>query len=102
MSLSKQEIDELVRLIGLTKDDEINCEQCLFLVAEFAEQELAGKSIPEGLRAVAHHLATCAECREEYEALQRALQNLEGDEKNFPEECPFTPDQVLDNEFWPN
>ena len=27
--------------------------------------------------AVRHHLAICTECREEYEALQRALQELE-------------------------
>ena len=77
MSLSKQEIDELMRLVGLTKDHEINCEQCLSLVAEFAEQELAGKSIPQGLKAVEHHLSICPECREEYEALQQALKGME-------------------------
>lgn len=75
--LSKQEIDGLMRLIGLTRDEEINCEQCLARVAEFAEQELAGKSIPQGLEAVQHHLALCGECREEYEALRRALETLE-------------------------
>ncbi len=73
MSLSKEEIDGLMRLIGLTKDDEIDCERCLVLVAEFAERELAGRSIPAGLEAVAHHLSVCAECREEYEALLRVL-----------------------------
>ncbi len=78
MTLSKKEIDGLMRLIGLTKDEEINCEQCLSSVAEFAEQELAGKSIPEGLKAVEHHLSICAECREEYEALQRALRGMDG------------------------
>jgi uncharacterized protein with PIN domain len=77
MLLSKNEIDALMRLIGLTKDDEINCEQCLSLVAEFAEQELTGNSIPEGLKALEHHLSICAECREEYEALQRALTDME-------------------------
>ncbi len=77
MPLSKKEIDGLMRLIGLTKDEEINCEQCLSLVAEFAEQALAGKSIPEGLKAVEHLLSVCAECREEYEALQRALKGME-------------------------
>ena len=73
MPLSKEELDGLMRLVGLTKDSEINCEQCLRLVAEFAEQAVAGKSIPEGLKAVEHHLAICTECREEYEALQEAL-----------------------------
>lgn len=76
MPLSKKEIDGLLRLIGLTQDHEINCEQCLSLIAEFAERELAGKSIPEGLKAVEHHLSICAECREEYQALQRALKGM--------------------------
>jgi uncharacterized protein with PIN domain len=78
MSLSKKQIDELMRLVGLTKHDEINCEQCLALVAEFAEQALAGKSVPEGLQAVEHHLSLCAECREEYAALKQALEDMDG------------------------
>jgi hypothetical protein len=77
MSLSKEEINDLMRLIGLTKDEEIDCERCLALVAEFAERELAGRSIPAGLEAVAHHLSICAECREEFEALLQALQAMD-------------------------
>lgn len=76
MPLSKEEIDGLLRAIGLTQDEEINCEQCLSVVAEFAEQELAGKSIPDGLKVVEHHLSICGECREEYEALQRAISSM--------------------------
>jgi uncharacterized protein with PIN domain len=78
MSLSKNELNALMRLVGLTKESEINCEQCLSLVAEFAERELAGKSIPESVRAVEHHLNVCAECREEYEVLQQVLKEMEG------------------------
>ena len=77
MRLSKKEISGLLRLIGLTKDEEINCDQCHSSVAEFAEQELAGKSIPAGLATVRRHLSICAECREEYEALQRALEDMD-------------------------
>jgi hypothetical protein len=76
MPLSIKEIDGLMRLVGLTKDDEINCEQCLAAVAEFAEQQLAGRSISEGLKAVEHHLSICGECREEYEALLGTLDSL--------------------------
>ena len=76
MTLTKKQIHELVRLIGLTKDKEINCDQCLLLVAEFAEQELAGKSLSDGLKAVEHHLSICAECREEYHVLQRAMKKM--------------------------
>ena len=78
MSLSKEEITGLLRLIGLTRDEEIDCERCLALVAEFAERELAGGSIPAGLEAVAHHLSICAECCEEYEALLQALKAMDG------------------------
>jgi hypothetical protein len=63
----------LIRLVGLTRDVELNCEQCISLVAEFADQALADRSIPEGLKVVEHHLDVCLECREEYEALREAL-----------------------------
>lgn len=70
------DIDTLMRLIDLTKDDEINCEQCLSRIAEFTESELQGKSIGEGLKAVEHHLSICLECNEEYELLHRILKKL--------------------------
>jgi hypothetical protein len=78
MSLSNEEIAELLRLIRLTRDEEINCERCLALVAEFAERELAGRSVLAGLEAVAHHLSICAECCEECEALLQALKPMDG------------------------
>jgi hypothetical protein len=77
MSLSREEIAELLRLIGLTRDEEIDCEQCLAQVAEFAERELAGRSVTDGLEAVAHHLSVCTECFEEYEALLQALKTMD-------------------------
>ncbi len=47
------------------------------LLAEFAERSLEGKPIPEALQAIQHHLAICAECQEEYEALLTALTEAE-------------------------
>ena len=78
MSLSKEEIDDLMRQISLTRDEEIDCERCLARVAEFAERELAGRSVPAGLEAVAHHLSICSECCEEYESLLQALRAMDG------------------------
>ena len=78
MALSKEEIAELLRLVGLTRDEEIDCERCLALVAEFAVRVLAGRSVPAGLEAVAHHLSICEECCEEYEALLQALKAMDG------------------------
>ena len=79
MAFSKQEIENLLRLVSHTKDAELNCEQCLALVAEFAEQHLAGQSISSGLQAVQEHLSICDECREEYEALLATLGKIDGD-----------------------
>jgi hypothetical protein len=78
MSLSKEEINDLMRLIALTKDEEIDCERCLARVAEFAERELAGRSVPAGLEAVAHHLSVCTECCEEFDVLLQALKAMDG------------------------
>jgi len=75
MALSQKETDELLRLVRLTKDEEIDCDECLSHVAELAEKVLAGRSVSAVLHAVQHHLTVCAECREEYEALQRALED---------------------------
>jgi len=82
MPLSNKELKGLLRLVGLTSDNEINCEQCLALVAEFAEHELAGKSVSESLKMVEQHLSVCSECREEYEALQRVLGDLNNEREN--------------------
>jgi hypothetical protein len=73
MALSKKEIENLMWLVGQTKESEINCEDCLSVVSEFAEQQLAGKSVSSVLKAVEHHLSIFEECREEYDALRRTL-----------------------------
>jgi len=79
MTLDKKQINGLMQLIGLTRDSEINCDQCLDLIAEFAERELAGKSVPEGLEKVEHHLSICSECCEEYRLLIHALKTMNED-----------------------
>lgn len=77
MTLSRQQIEELIKGVSLTRDEEVTCDECLGDLAEFAERMLEGKSLPDGLRAVEHHLEICAECHEEYAALLRALKQAE-------------------------
>jgi hypothetical protein len=79
MPLSKDQIDALLRLVGVTEEVELNCDQCLSLVAEFAEQQLRGQSIRTGLQAVQQHLSVCSECREEFEALRVTLVEMDCD-----------------------
>ena len=75
MKLSRQQIDCLLQMLTLTKPTELTCEECAQLLAEFAEQNLPGSSIPESLKHVEDHLELCDHCREEFEALLEALQS---------------------------
>ncbi|MCI0533670.1 MAG: hypothetical protein L0Z50_00430 [Verrucomicrobiales bacterium] len=71
--LTPKQIEAFVRMVGLTRDREFDCGECLRHVGEFAEQQLAGLPLSEALTCVEHHLSVCAECREEYQALIKIL-----------------------------
>lgn len=79
MNLTSEQIERFMRLLEVTRERELNCNECLDHVAEFAEFRLAGAEVPEALEAVEHHLSICAECREEYEVLRDALKGLDED-----------------------
>jgi bacterioferritin-associated ferredoxin len=80
MALSDDQIRALVRALIITREQEIDCSDCLDMVAEFAERELARRPIPDALETVRHHLTRCGECREEYEALFTALKRMQEQE----------------------
>ncbi len=77
MSISPDKIKALIQALALTRQEEGTCSECLRDLATFAENELQGKSVPETLQMVKHHLTLCGECNEEYEALLRALEENE-------------------------
>ena len=74
MNLSPDQIKALLKMLALTRAEESTCAECLKQMAEFAECKLQGKPVEEGLQAIEHHLAICGECKEEFEALMRALE----------------------------
>ena len=76
MKLTPEQIDGLVSALRLTRDTEVDCDECLSHVAEFAELELTGKPTPDALAVIAHHLSLCPECNEEYEKLKTAINSL--------------------------
>ncbi len=73
MTISNEQIDMMLEMLSLTNDQEEDCRGCLVKLAEFAENSLAGKSVPEGLSKIDEHLKICGECREEFETLKLAL-----------------------------
>jgi predicted anti-sigma-YlaC factor YlaD len=77
MDLSDEQIKELLGALQVTREKEIDCDECLASVAEFAECELAGKPLPRALEAVQFHLDNCEECQEEYRALFKLLDAMQ-------------------------
>ncbi len=77
MQLTAKLVKTLIEAIAATCEEESPCEDCLQRTAAFAEAELLGRSIPDAVARVRAHLDRCRECREEYEALRRALEELE-------------------------
>ena len=73
MNLSDAQIQSLLKMLALTKNQETTCDECLRHLAEFVETTLPGKTIPEGLLCIDEHLQHCGECREEFETLKLAL-----------------------------
>lgn len=77
MILTPEQVKRFLELLGNTREREMNCNECLDHVAEFAECEVAGHSVPEALKAVEHHLSICPECCEEYEILRDAIKGID-------------------------
>jgi uncharacterized protein with PIN domain len=71
--LTGEQVGGIVRMLGLTRDHEFNCSECLQHVSEFAECQIANQPVGEVIASVEQHLALCPECREEFEALMKIL-----------------------------
>jgi len=79
MALSREQINQLLRLVSTTQDDPLDCDGCLAQIAEFADTKLADRPLSEALKAVQIHLESCHCCAAEYQALLDGLRALEDD-----------------------
>jgi hypothetical protein len=82
MRFNDDQINRLLRQLSVTRDHELNCNECLVKLPEFAERELSGAGVPKVLQSVQHHLTLCGECSEEYDALLKALHGTEEGESS--------------------
>jgi hypothetical protein len=81
MELTPDILKKLIKSAQMATEHEIGCDECFDELHEFAEMELAGKSPAEAKPLVKDHLDKCGSCREEYQALLEALQNIENGQK---------------------
>lgn len=76
--LNRDELEKLMQVVSVTREDEIDCEECLQRVDRFVEMKLAGLDAEEAMPLVEDHLQKCGDCREEFEALLAAMREVEG------------------------
>ncbi len=66
---------KLLRVLSLTEDRELTCDEVEEFMDAYVELELAGEDPQKALPDVAHHLRICPECKEEHDALLKILQS---------------------------
>jgi hypothetical protein len=73
---SPEALEKMLRGLEQTRDVEITCDEVLQVLDQVAEARLRGEDVARLMPLVQHHLETCADCREELEALLRILRAL--------------------------
>lgn len=63
------EMQRLLKMLVMTDEQEIACDDVFKVLAEFGEMAQRGENVAEMMPLVEKHLAMCPGCREEYEAL---------------------------------
>lgn len=77
MALTKDQISNLLGMVTSSESDEMACDDCFVKVGEFAELHLASKPVPDAMKAVQIHLEQCLCCKDEFDALLKALSAIE-------------------------
>ena len=71
--LRRGDVVKLVRVVAMTYETEIGCDECFEESDRFAEAELSGSDARFLMPLVGDHLDRCADCRSMFDALLRAL-----------------------------
>jgi hypothetical protein len=72
--LSDAAVEDLMRRLLKTHDEEISCDEVFALVDEYAEADLRDEDVATLKPLIRRHLDMCRECEEEYQALLRVLE----------------------------
>lgn len=67
-------MDAMGPMLEHTQDVECSCDDVYRLMDEYAEAVRSGRDVRYLLPLVHHHLQMCSDCRQELEALLRALE----------------------------
>jgi hypothetical protein len=76
MCLNLEALVRMLHLAMITHPGEIGCDECFEQLDSCAELALVGRPLAQARPLVHGHLELCLDCREEFEALLRALQTV--------------------------
>ncbi len=68
-------LSRIAQMIRNTQEDEASCDEVDSLLDQFTELVQRGEDVEEIMPLVKNHIDLCPECREEFEALLRVLEN---------------------------
>ncbi len=74
MAMTSDQAKKMLRMIEKTQDEELSCDEVFELLAVYAEKAARGEDVGDLFPLVEHHLEMCPDCREEYEAVMRILE----------------------------
>ena len=68
-------MQKMLEMVGQTQESELSCDEVHALLDQFAEMIAHGEDTTSAMPLVKHHLDTCPDCREEFDALMRILEH---------------------------
>jgi hypothetical protein len=71
--MSPQDMQNLLRRLEKTQEEEYSCDEAHELMNQFAEMQMRGEDAAQIMPLVQHHLEMCPDCAEEMEALLTIL-----------------------------
>lgn len=74
----RSQLEQLLRLVAQTEDEELSCTACFELLPLYVDLEVSRQNPDVRLPLFRRHLEQCAVCREEYETV-RELARLEAE-----------------------
>jgi len=67
-------MQSLLRMLAMTEEVELSCDQVYDLLDQFAEKVRGGEDAAHLMPLVEKHLGRCPDCQEEYETLLRMME----------------------------
>jgi hypothetical protein len=77
MLLDQSKVKILLKALVLTNETELDCDACFDAMAEFAESQLPGASVPEALILIDDHIKICVDCEEQYQILKTTISEMD-------------------------